>query len=60
MPPLTLVNEMTNGLLRAIPLEGSDAKSATIDVVTSRSAELSAAAQSFLQLLLTRLRMQSR
>ena len=56
MPPLTLMHEVSHGWLRAIPLDWHDPESATIDVITSRGRQLSAAAQNFLKLLLQRLR----
>lgn len=56
MPPLTLVQEISDGWIAAIPLDGHDSEAATIDVVTARGRQMSAAAQSFLKLLLRRLR----
>lgn len=56
MPPLTLVQEIAHGWLRATPLDDHDSRSATIDVITSRGRQLSVAAQRFLELLLRRLR----
>ncbi len=56
MPPLTLVHEISHGWITAIPLDGHDSEAATIDVVTARGRQLPAAAQSFLKLLLKRLK----
>ncbi|MFM0169360.1 LysR family transcriptional regulator [Paraburkholderia sediminicola] len=56
MPPLTIARETAHGWLRAIPLDERDSGSATIDVITFRGRQLSAAAQSFLDILIRRLR----
>jgi DNA-binding transcriptional LysR family regulator len=56
MPPLTLEQEAAHGWLRAVPLDERDSGSATIDVISFRGRQLSVAAQSFLDLLIRRLR----
>ncbi|WP_118179090.1 LysR family transcriptional regulator [Paraburkholderia phosphatilytica] len=55
MPPLTLTQEQAHGWLRAIPLDERDSGAATIDVITARGRQMSAAAQRFLKVLLRRL-----
>jgi DNA-binding transcriptional LysR family regulator len=56
LPPLTFVDEATRGWLCGIPLSEQDSEAATIDVITLRGRQLSVAAQSFLKLLLERLK----
>ncbi|MES2939377.1 MAG: LysR family transcriptional regulator [Pseudomonadota bacterium] len=57
MPPMTFVHEIELGWLRAVPVAEPACAAATIDVVTSRSRKLPAAAAAFLTHLLHSVRL---